>query len=173
MFSCYISICVNIARNSCVLFYFKVQSASLCSYTSDISFTNSRPSPFLQPIILRIRHRVDGRWVADSHGQHQHVHLRNSTSFHSDGARRHDAHERDNRKQLEEWRLDTGPRYVARLFHAATLENFRSFPGGSISNLYAFLAARHKMFPNYKEKGIATILGQLVMYTSDQVSVFW
>ncbi|CAH1163816.1 unnamed protein product [Phaedon cochleariae] len=41
-------------------------------------------------------------------------------------------------------------------------------PGGSISNLYAFLAARHKMFPNYKEKGIATIQGQLVMYTSDQ-----
>lgn len=42
-------------------------------------------------------------------------------------------------------------------------------PGGSISNLYAFLAARHKMFPNYKEKGIATIQGQLVMFTSDQV----
>lgn len=42
--------------------------------------------------------------------------------------------------------------------------------GGSISNLYAFLAARHKMFPNYKEKGIATIQGQLVMFTSDQVS---
>lgn len=41
--------------------------------------------------------------------------------------------------------------------------------GGSISNLYAFLAARHKMFPNYKEKGIATIQGQLVMFTSDQV----
>ncbi|XP_019879404.1 glutamate decarboxylase [Aethina tumida] len=41
-------------------------------------------------------------------------------------------------------------------------------PGGSISNLYAFLAARHKMFPNYKEKGIATIQGQLVMFTSDQ-----
>ncbi|XP_050301201.1 glutamate decarboxylase isoform X1 [Anthonomus grandis grandis] len=41
-------------------------------------------------------------------------------------------------------------------------------PGGSISNLYAFLAARHKMYPNYKEKGIATIQGQLVMFTSDQ-----
>ena len=43
-------------------------------------------------------------------------------------------------------------------------------PGGSISNLYAFLAARHKMFPEYKEKGLATIGGQLVMFTSDQVS---
>ncbi|KAF5279653.1 hypothetical protein FQA39_LY18257 [Lamprigera yunnana] len=41
-------------------------------------------------------------------------------------------------------------------------------PGGSISNLYAFLAARHKMFPDYKEKGIASIKGQLVMFTSDQ-----
>ncbi|XP_031344183.1 glutamate decarboxylase-like [Photinus pyralis] len=41
-------------------------------------------------------------------------------------------------------------------------------PGGSISNLYAFLAARHRMYPNYKEKGIASIKGQLVMFTSDQ-----
>jgi len=42
------------------------------------------------------------------------------------------------------------------------------FSGGSISNLYAFLAARHKMFPAYKEKGISAIPGQLVMFTSDQ-----
>ncbi|XP_011147183.1 glutamate decarboxylase isoform X1 [Harpegnathos saltator] len=41
-------------------------------------------------------------------------------------------------------------------------------PGGSISNLYAFLAARHKMFPTYKEKGLSAIGGQLVMFTSDQ-----
>ncbi|XP_063237545.1 glutamate decarboxylase [Bacillus rossius redtenbacheri] len=41
-------------------------------------------------------------------------------------------------------------------------------PGGSISNLYAFLAARHKLFPGYKEKGIHSIAGQLVMFTSDQ-----
>lgn len=40
--------------------------------------------------------------------------------------------------------------------------------GGSISNLYAFLAARHKMFPYYKEKGLSAIPGQLVMYTSNQ-----
>ncbi|XP_075218103.1 glutamate decarboxylase [Lycorma delicatula] len=41
-------------------------------------------------------------------------------------------------------------------------------PGGSISNLYAFLAARHRMFPGYKEKGLHSIKGQLVMFTSDQ-----
>ncbi|XP_015115359.1 glutamate decarboxylase isoform X2 [Diachasma alloeum] len=41
-------------------------------------------------------------------------------------------------------------------------------PGGSISNLYAFLAARHKMFPHYKEKGLSAVGGQLVMFTSDQ-----
>lgn len=41
-------------------------------------------------------------------------------------------------------------------------------PGGSISNLYAFLAARHKMFPNYKEHGSAGLPGTLVMFTSDQ-----
>jgi len=44
------------------------------------------------------------------------------------------------------------------------------FAGGSISNLYAFLAARHKMFPGYKEKGLTSIKGQLVMFTSDQVT---
>ena len=42
-------------------------------------------------------------------------------------------------------------------------------PGGSISNLYAFLAARHKMFPMYKEWGLSAVGGQLVMFTSDQV----
>ncbi|KAL1132080.1 hypothetical protein AAG570_010038 [Ranatra chinensis] len=42
-------------------------------------------------------------------------------------------------------------------------------PGGSISNLYAFLAARHHMFPGYKEKGQAMLgSSQLVMFTSDQ-----
>lgn len=41
-------------------------------------------------------------------------------------------------------------------------------PGGSISNLYAFLAARHKMFPGYKEHGSKVIPGELVMFTSDQ-----
>ncbi|XP_046682896.1 glutamate decarboxylase isoform X2 [Homalodisca vitripennis] len=41
-------------------------------------------------------------------------------------------------------------------------------PGGSISNLYAFLAARHRMFPGYKEKGLHSIKGQLVMFTSEQ-----
>lgn len=41
-------------------------------------------------------------------------------------------------------------------------------PGGSISNLYAFLAARHKMFPQYKEQGSRVIPGELVMFTSDQ-----
>ena len=39
-------------------------------------------------------------------------------------------------------------------------------PGGSISNLYAFLAARHKMFPGYKERGSRGLPGELVMFTS-------
>ncbi|XP_059062652.1 glutamate decarboxylase [Achroia grisella] len=41
-------------------------------------------------------------------------------------------------------------------------------PGGSVSNLYAFLAARHHKFPQYKEKGLTSIPGHLVMFTSDQ-----
>lgn len=44
--------------------------------------------------------------------------------------------------------------------------------GGSVSNLYAFLAARHKLFPGYKEHGLHSIKGQLVMFTSEQVSTF-
>lgn len=41
-------------------------------------------------------------------------------------------------------------------------------PGGSISNLYAFLAARHRLFPNYKEHGAKCLPGELVMFTSEQ-----
>ncbi|KOB70559.1 Glutamate decarboxylase, partial [Operophtera brumata] len=44
--------------------------------------------------------------------------------------------------------------------------------GGSVSNLYAFLAARHHKFPEYKEKGLSSIRGHLVMFTSDQVPFF-
>ena len=43
-------------------------------------------------------------------------------------------------------------------------------PGGSISNLYGLLCARHKYFPEYKEKGAATFLNQpLAVYTSAHV----
>lgn len=41
-------------------------------------------------------------------------------------------------------------------------------PGGSISNLYAFLAARHRMFPEYKQHGAKSLPGELVMFTSEQ-----
>lgn len=44
-------------------------------------------------------------------------------------------------------------------------------PGGSISNLYAVMCARHKMFPQYKEKGLAAIPGELVMFTSVHVNI--
>ncbi|XP_015918434.1 glutamate decarboxylase [Parasteatoda tepidariorum] len=40
-------------------------------------------------------------------------------------------------------------------------------PGGSISNLYACLCARHKMFPDYKQKGLISLGQQLVIYTSE------
>ena len=45
-------------------------------------------------------------------------------------------------------------------------------PGGSVSNLYAAMAARHKMFPEYKEKGLRALPGQLVMFTSTHVSIY-
>ena len=43
-------------------------------------------------------------------------------------------------------------------------------PGGSISNMYALMIARHKMFPQHKSHGMRAIKGQLIMYTSKHVS---
>merc|ERR1712079_749515 len=39
-------------------------------------------------------------------------------------------------------------------------------PGGSISNMYALMIARHKMYPQHKKHGMRAIKGQLIMYTS-------
>ena len=47
-------------------------------------------------------------------------------------------------------------------------------PGGTISNMYGLLCARHKHFPEYKEKGAATFLEEpLAVYTSAQVCIFF
>ena len=43
-------------------------------------------------------------------------------------------------------------------------------PGGSISNMYALIIARHKHFPEHKEKGMAAIKSALICYTSKHVS---
>uniref|UniRef100_G1N532 Glutamate decarboxylase 2 n=1 Tax=Meleagris gallopavo TaxID=9103 RepID=G1N532_MELGA len=43
-------------------------------------------------------------------------------------------------------------------------------PGGAISNMYAMLIARFKMFPEVKEKGMAAI-PRLVAFTSEHVCV--
>ncbi|XP_046915209.1 glutamate decarboxylase isoform X2 [Dermatophagoides farinae] len=40
-------------------------------------------------------------------------------------------------------------------------------PGGAISNLYAVIAARQKMFPEYKSKGLRALPQQLVLFTSE------
>ena len=42
-------------------------------------------------------------------------------------------------------------------------------PGGSISNMYALMIARHKLFPQHKKYGMRAIKGQLMMYTSQHV----
>lgn len=41
-------------------------------------------------------------------------------------------------------------------------------PGGTISNLYAVLLARFNMFPDVKFKGVSSLPGELVIFTSDQ-----
>ncbi len=42
-------------------------------------------------------------------------------------------------------------------------------PGGSMSNMYAMLLARHQAFPHSKRKGIRDC-GELVMFVSEDVS---
>lgn len=43
-------------------------------------------------------------------------------------------------------------------------------PGGAISNLYSIIVARHRMFPEYKTKGLKSLSQQLVLFTSEHVS---
>ena len=45
-------------------------------------------------------------------------------------------------------------------------------PGGSVSNMYALMIARHKAFPQHKKYGMRAIKGQLIMYTSQHVNSF-
>lgn len=43
--------------------------------------------------------------------------------------------------------------------------------GGAISNMYAMLIARFKMFPEVKEKGMAAV-PRLIAFTSEHVRCF-
>ena len=44
-----------------------------------------------------------------------------------------------------------------------------TFAGGSISNMYALMIARHQLYPQHKKYGMRAIKGQLMMYTSQHV----
>ena len=43
-------------------------------------------------------------------------------------------------------------------------------PGGSISNMYALIIARHRLFPQHKHEGMRAIHEHLVVYTSEEVN---
>ena len=43
-------------------------------------------------------------------------------------------------------------------------------PGGSISNMYAIIIARHKHFPGHKQRGMLGLQQTPVLYTSRHVS---
>ena len=45
-------------------------------------------------------------------------------------------------------------------------------PGGSISNMYALIIARHRFYPQHKHHGMRAIKEHLVVYTSEDVRVF-
>ena len=42
-------------------------------------------------------------------------------------------------------------------------------PGGSISNMYALIIARHRFYPQHKHHGMRAIKEHLVVYTSEDV----
>ena len=44
-------------------------------------------------------------------------------------------------------------------------------PGGSISNMYAIIIARHKHFPGHKQRGMLGLQQTPVLYTSRHVSI--
>ena len=45
-------------------------------------------------------------------------------------------------------------------------------PGGSISNMYALIIARHRFYPQHKHHGMRAIKEHLVVYTSEDVRIF-
>lgn len=60
---------------------------------------------------------------------------------------------------------------VTRWFCCAVVLHYPvSPPGGAISNMYAMLLARFKMFPEVKEKGMSSV-PRLAAFTSEHVSV--
>lgn len=153
------------------------------------SFRVRRASEIFQSAVVRSGRRVDGRRMVDGHCQHEHVHVRNRSGVHTDGERGVGQDAGDHRMaggrlDFRTRRVQRGVTPTGRLFARQRFQKpgfvFSPFfffffkrpfrlAGGSISNMYAFLAARHKMFPGYKEQGLHSIKGQLVMYTSDQV----
>ena len=111
--------------------------------------------------------------MVNGDGQHQHVHLRDRASLHSHGARVSGKNEGDHRvpprRQHPSTRCEIFLIYS--LFYGAALQIVLfTFAGGSISNMYDLMIARHKLYPQHKKHGMRAIKGQLIMYTSRHVS---
>ena len=110
-------------------------------------------------------HYFTSRGVANCCSQHQHVHLRDCPCLHTHGAWVPEENERDHRVTYTPFLLSKI------LFLILRFENGDSIlaPGGSVSNMYALMIARHKIFPQHKKYGMRAIKGQLIMYTSQHV----
>ena len=134
---------------------------------------NSRSSSFLQSIVEWSWRHFNGRRMADGHGQHQHVHLRDFARFHTHGA--HDAQENEGNYRIQGRRFDPGTRYGQTFSpQRQNDDEIHEFEraGGTISNLYAVLAARHRKYPRVKSEGLQSLPGPLVMFTSEHVKKF-
>ncbi|KAK7828232.1 hypothetical protein U0070_025348 [Myodes glareolus] len=69
------------------------------------------------------------------------------------------------------WELADQPQNLEEILtHCQTTLKYAIKTGGAISNMYAMLVARYKMFPEVKEKGMAAV-PRLIAFTSEHVCV--
>ena len=126
-----------------------------------------RTSQIFQPTFMWVGRYIACWRMAYCSSQHQHVHLRNRTSFHPHGTWVSQENARDY------WVILVKVLFCQLIF-IFRFENGDSIlaPGGSVSNMYALMIARHKAFPQHKKYGMRAIKGQLIMYTSQHVNSF-
>lgn len=174
-----------------------VQRRNLCLSPPSFNLCSSSPS-LLQSAVMRTGHRVPGRRMANGSSKHKHV-SKNWPSWHGQEiihpllrftyeiAPIFILMEHVVLKKMREiiGFLDgdsiLAPGRICRPASLTLTEQLSSFSfcvslpwicgaGGAISNLYAVMIARHKLFPDYKEKGLKS-LPQLVLFTSEHVSL--
>lgn len=161
------------------------------STTLSTPFTPSfRPSALLQPTQQWTGHRFFGWRMANCSRKHQHVSIATrriatistttTTTKHLVRFYSNLVHQRFIREISHiRFTYEIAPVFI--LMEHFVLEKMRHIigfydgdsilaPGGAVSNLYSIIVARHKMFPEYKSRGMRGLSKQPVIFTSEHVS---